>query len=586
MLFSVRYLQKHKERGSFMTTATWMKIACSFAALTCIGLAHAQTFPRLKPIPPRGVRADVARASALSANASAASPWQALTNQPPFTSNSCNGGFPGAANPLLLTDGTVIVQDAGCPDWWRLTPDSRGSYVNGTWTQIASLPPGYAPLYHSSAVLPDGRVIIMGGEYNVVDGVFFTPIWTAQGAIYDPIANVWTSVAPPPFFNFIQNLPPPAPLMQTIGDAQSVVLPNGVYMQADCCTKQQALLDAKTLTWRPTGSGKYDDNDEEGWNLLPNGDVLAVDAYVPLDIPYIPTGTNSELYNYKTGSWHSAGSTIVQLWDSGLGCGELNAPTPTPTFELGPAVLRSDGTVFYTGSNTCPNGVGVTAIYDSNDRRWYPGPVFPSVDGVTDINIADGPASWEPNDKVLMMASPGYGEPPSFFFEWDGTKLTQVPGPPNAPNDGSFYGNMLVLPTGQILLTDFSGDIELYNPTITGKDRDFQRRIAPLVLHTPHVLARGGSYQIDGIGFNGVTQGAFYGDDVQAATNFPLVRITNLNTSHVFYSRTRDHSSMGVASDAIVSTHFKVPEVEESGPSVLEVVANGIASQPVFVWIY
>jgi hypothetical protein len=145
---------------------------------------------------------------------------------------------------------------------------------------------------------------------------------------------------------------------------------------------------------------------------------------------------------------------------------------------------------------------------------------------------------------------------------------------------------MLVLPTGQILFTDFSGDIELYNPTISGNHRDFQRSIAPVVLNTPPLLARGASYQIDGIGFNGVTQGAFYGDDVQAATNFPLVRITNLITKHVLYSRTHDHSSMAVASDAIVSTHFDVPAAQESGPSVLEVVANGIASQPEFVWIY
>src|SRR5580704_7447778 len=162
------------------TTATWMKIMCSFAALACFGLAHAQTFPRLKPIPPRGPRAAVAEALALSANSSPASPWQALNNQPPFTTNSCNTGFPGAANPLLLTDGSVIVQDAGCPDWWRLTPDSSGSYANGTWTQIASLPSGYAPLYHSSAVLPDGRVIIMGGEYNFYQGSYFFPIWTAE----------------------------------------------------------------------------------------------------------------------------------------------------------------------------------------------------------------------------------------------------------------------------------------------------------------------------------------------------------------------------------------------------------------------
>ena len=570
-----------------MKTAAWTKIMCLFAALTCFGLADAQTFPRLKPIPPRGTRAAIAPAPALalSANSSTASPWQPLNNQPPFTSNICNGGVPGAANPLLLTDGTVIIQDAGCQDWWRLTPDNTGSYVNGTWTQIASLPDGYAPLYHSSAVLPDGRVIIMGGEYNVVDGVYFTPIWAATGAVYDPIKDVWTSVAPPPSFSFIQNLPPPAPLMQTIGDAQGVVLPNGVYMQADCCTNQQALLNAKTLTWTATGAGKFDDNDEEGWTLLPNGEVLTVDAYVPFNFPYIPTGTNSELYNSRTGSWHSAGSTIVQLWDSGLGCGELSAPAPTPTFELGPAVLRADGTVFYTGANTCLNGVGVTAIYDTKDRLWYPGPVFPSVDGVTDINIADGPASWEPNDKVLMMASPSYGNSPSFFFEWDGRRLNQVPGPPNAPIDGSYFGNMLLLPTGQILLTDFSGDIELYNPNISERDLELQRRIAPVVFSAPDVLTRGKSYKIEGTGFNGVTQGAAYGDDVQGATNYPLVRIRNLRTSHVFYSRTHDHSSMAVASDAVVSTHFNVPRVQESGPSVLEVVANGIASKPVFVWV-
>jgi hypothetical protein len=564
-------------------------VLCSVAVLAWCGLADAQSIPRLKPIPPHGPRSSASAlvaADSRSAPSSNSTPWQPLNNQPPFTSNTCNGGFPGAGNPLLLTDGSVIVQDAGCPDWWRLIPDSTGSYANGTWTQIASLPPGYSPLYHSSAVLPDGRVIIEGGEYNVVDGVYFTPAWTAQGAIYDPIADVWTSVAPPPFFTFIQNLPPPAPLMQTIGDAQGVVLPNGVFMQADCCTKQQALFDPKTLTWTPTGAGKFDDNDEEGWNLLPNGEVLTVDAYVPFNFPYIPTGTNSELYNYRTGTWHSAGSTIVQLWDSGLYCGELNAPTPTPTFEVGPAVLRSDGTVFYAGSNTCPGAAGNTAIYDSHSGRWQPGPVFPVVDGVTDINIADGPASWEPNDKVLMMASPEYGNPPSFFFEWDGRQLNQVPGPPNAPTDGSFYGNMLVLPTGQILFTDFSTDIELYNPTVTGKTREFQQTIAPVVYYVPQFLARGGSYQVDGIRFNGVTQGAAYGDDVQAATNFPLVRITNLKTSHVFYSRTHDHSSMAVASNEVVSTHFDLPAVQETGLSLLQVVANGIASEPVAVFIY
>jgi hypothetical protein len=269
---------------------------------------------------------------------------------------------------------------------------------------------------HSARAGRCGRPAVRHGEY-LCTPTTCNPVWTNLGAIYDPVSDFWTPVAPPAGWT-------------TIGDAQSVVLANGTYMQANCCTTQAALLDPKTLTWTATGAGKFDPNDEEGWTLLPGGDVLAVDAYVPIPpFPYMPDGTNSELYNPRTGSWHSAGSTIVQLWDSAVACGGENVAT----FELGPAVLRADGTVFYTGSDTCPDGTGNTAIYNSYTGRWHPGPVFPEVDGVTDISIADGPASWEPNDKVLMMASPGFGNTPSVFFEWDGKTLRPVPGTPNAP---------------------------------------------------------------------------------------------------------------------------------------------------------
>jgi len=64
-----------------------------------------------------------------------------------------------------------------------------------------------------------------------------------------------------------------------------------------------------------------------------------------------------------------------------------------------------------------------------------------------------------------------------------------------------------------------------------------------------------------------------------------LVRITNNATGHVFYSRTHDHTSMAVASGALVSTHFDVPATEERGPSQLVVVANGIPSAPVAVTV-
>jgi len=65
--------------------------------------------------------------------------------------------------------------------------------------------------------------------------------------------------------------------------------------------------------------------------------------------------------------------------------------------------------------------------------------------------------------------------------------------------------------------------------------------------------------------------------------NYPLVRITNRATGHVFYGRTHDHSSMAVAFGGLVSTHVDVPANQELGVSDLVVVANGIPSQPVTV---
>jgi hypothetical protein len=451
--------------------------------------------------------------------------WTPLTNQPTF----------GASDAHLLTDGTVIVHDVGSPNFWKLTPDSSGSYVDGTWSQLASLPAGYAPLYYASAVLRDGRLIMMGGEYN-----FFNAVWTNLGAVYNPLTNKWRKVIAPAGWT-------------TIGDAQSTTLFNGTFMLANCCTKEAALLDAKTLTWTPVGTGKADSNNEENWTLLPSGKVLTVDAN--------NASTNSEIFDPTTGIWSFAGSTIVQLVDFG-------------SHEIGPAVLRPDGTVFATGAT------GHNAIYNSSTGVWSAGPDFPQVNGVF-LGIADGPAALLPNGKVLAGASPGIFRAGTRFFEFDGTNLTQVAAPPNAPNFSSYEGRMLVLPTGQILFTDGTSDVEIY-ASAGSADTAW----APTITRVAKTLTHGLSYVLKGTQLNGLSEATMYGDDAQAATNYPLVRITNNATGHVFYARTKNHSSMGVATgNAIVSTHFKVPVGIELGASQLQVVANGIASNPVSVTI-
>jgi hypothetical protein len=458
------------------------------------------------------------------------SPWQSAPA----------GGVTQPSNPLLLTDGTVIVHNANASDWRRLTPDITGSYVNGTWSAFASLPSGYGPLYFGSAVLPDGRVVVNGGEYNFSN----SPSWTNRGAIYDPLLGLWRSLHPPGGW-------------ANIGDAQTVVLNDGTYMLADALTNQQALLQSSCSgaicanLWVVVGSGKSDGNDEEGWTLLPSGDVLTVDA---------SNCGNSERFVDATTSWVSAGNT-------GLPCGGGS--------EMGPAVLRPDGTVIAFAAVTS-GAPDPTAIFDSATLRWSAGPNVPSVAG-QNYTLADAPAALLPNGNVLFAASPGLFRPPVHFFEFDGQGFTQVADTPDAPFIASYYLNFLVLPTGQILATDFIS-VQIYTPS-GAADPSW----APAIDTYPATITRGATYQLTGRQFNGLSHGAAYGDDAQAATNYPIVRLVNAATGHVFYGQTSGFNTMSVAPNTFSSTNFMVTGMTETGLSHLFVVANGIASQPVDV---
>ena len=473
--------------------------------------------------------------------ASAQSQWQQVT--PSNTPNI------GAGAMALLTDGRVLVHDeSGNPgtwgNWWTLTPDVTGSYATGTWTQVATMPAGYGPLYFGSAVLPDGRYIAEGGEYNLGNDA-----WTNKGAIYDPVANSWTAVTPPSGW-------------ASIGDSPSVVLANGTYMQSSCCdtSKQAALLNPSTLAWTETGSGKFDIYDEEGMTLLPGGNVIDVDAYV---FQYNSAGVNWETYNPTSGAWTSqTPGTPVQLWDSAANCGGSGRAS----YELGPAVLMPNGTVVQTGANSC--AAGHNALYTVSSNSWVALPDFPD-----DLDVADGPAALEINGKVLVMTSPGIFGTGAVFMEYSNNSFTAIAGPPNGPGDSSYYGHLLMLPTGQILFADFSNDLELF--TSTGSQYSGW---TPTVLLGNAVLQGGSTILLNGRMFNGASQNNAYGDDFQDATNYPLVRFTSTSNGNVYYARTHNHNTMAVGYVGPTYTSVDIPATIPSGRYNLQVVVNGIAS--------
>jgi hypothetical protein len=463
-------------------------------------------------------------ASAQESNASGR--WQTLTNSPTFDADTA----------LLLTNGTVMVHQYESVKWWTLTPSATGSYLAGTWTELASAPAGYEPLYFASAVLADGNVVVEGGEYDGAQSE------TNNGAIYYPATDTWTSITAPSGWTHV-------------GDAQSVVLANDTFMLGNCgyagseCSPfqlEQALLNESALTYTITGAGKADQNSEEGWTLLPSGEVLVVD---------MDNGTQSELYNPTAGTWSLAGSTIVPLPE-------------TSCYEIGPGVLRPDGTVFWVGGNNN------TAIYNTTTSTWSAGPTFPA--GYGD---EDGPAALLPDGNVLVgvgPTSPCYASGAK-YYEFNGTTLTAVASPSGASSNPSYTGRMLVLPTGQVLFTNGSKTVQIYTAVGT-----YESAWQPTITSVASTLTAGSTNNnISGTQFNGLSQGAMYGDDAQMASNYPIVRIVNPTTHDVYYCRTHNHSTMGVATGAtIVSTEFDIPSTVPAGTNELFVVANGIPSKP------
>ena len=152
--------------------------------------------------------------------------WTPMTTAPPVSF--------GAA--FLLTDGRVLLhEEPNCGGstckgkdytaWYTLTPDINGNYANGTYTQVASSPGGWAPLYFASAVLKDGKFAAQGGEYQCPAGSC-TAVWQSLGGLYDPVQNTWVATTPP-----VPNA------LGAMGDSQSVVLADGTWMIGICCAQ-------------------------------------------------------------------------------------------------------------------------------------------------------------------------------------------------------------------------------------------------------------------------------------------------------------------------------------------------------------
>ncbi len=466
-------------------------------------------------------------------DASAATPLSWMAKDTPFEK---------ASNMMLLTDGRVLAQGDGSSKWWILSPDKNGSYATGSWTQAPDS--NKARMYYSSSVLADGRVLVVGGEY--IDG---QQTEDPSAEIYDPAKNTWTNV--------------PGPGWPMVGDAPSTVLPDGRVLVGSLLDGKTAIFDPKTNLWAD-GGAKLAPAGEESWVLMANGSVLTVDCSPD-------RAAKAELWTPNDkggGTWSDAGTLPVEL-------------VQPSSEEIGPGVLLNDGRALFVGAT------GHTALYTpptapGQPGTWAAGPDFPKDAAGNVLAAKDAPGALLTNGHVLLCASAlggqddGFGGPTRYFdFDPKTNNLAEVEAPPNAANP-PYMGRMLMLPTGEIAYTHSTKQISFLS---TGNAQVSSP--PPVITDSPATAQPGTTLTVKGTLFNGASQNIGYGDDADAATNYPLARLLYADGT-VQYLKTHDHSTMGVATGATpVSTQIDLPPNLYPGNYQLQLVTNGVPSAAV-----
>jgi Legume lectin domain len=490
----------------------------------------------------------------------AAGSWQALAPTNPAS------GPTEAQLALVLSDGTLMIQPQGVPTnaWSRLTPDATGNYATGTWSPLASM--NVARWTSSSAMLQDGSVFVLGGDFSSAGRL------TNTAEIFNPTAGpqgTWTSVAPIPTPKTSVFLPPGTTASQW-GEGDLEVLGNGNVFALYFDGTNTYIYNPSTNTWTAGAQKLHNDfSGQEVMVKLPDGSLLSYD----LSGSRIPGVFHAQRYFWNTNQWVDeskvSATSPPQLLSSG-----------TVGNAAGDAFLLPDQQVWFIGGN------GNSAYFTPSTDLWSAGPKLPSAlyNGVmTQFGATDNPGAMLSNGDVLVALSPVLprvngkfnAAPATHIYEFNPTTQTFTDvTPPGLTNVNAVGLNMLVLPTGQVLLTNELGQMQIYTPS-GGPVDSWRPTISSIQLNANR------SYTLTGTDLNGISEGANTGCYFHMATNYPIVQLRN-SSGQVFYARTYNWSSTGVATGNVPETvNFQLPAGLPAGNYSLSVSANGIGSVPI-----
>jgi MYXO-CTERM domain-containing protein len=460
-----------------------------------------------------------------------ASPAYAQTSIGTWTRAPANPSTGGAAFGLwLLTDGTVLSHGRNLNNWVILTPDSKGSYANGTWKTVASS--NYARGGAQEHVLNDGRFFEAGGEYiyTCPSGVSNCSSQYNTVEIFDPQANTWTLEAPG--------------LFGDIGDTGSATLSDGRILESYRNSNKIQIYDPKTNTWTQKSNGALANGDENAWAELQNGGVLAVG--------YANDG--AAVYDPSSDKWTR--TTVPSGFDTG---------------DTGGISLMFDGRVFVYGLS------GKSYIYTpgataQSAGTWAAGPAM--LDGG---EAEDEYSDTLPNGLVVgALVQMTYG-PGVVWQAFDPTTNTVSSVTP-PPDPGNPYPISYVnLPNGQVMVDSEAADGPDWILTLSTGPEDAWRPTVTSVVYDGN-----DTYTLTGTQISGLINGGDEGDDMTMQENYPIVWLTD-SSGNVHYCRTFNISSMTPSKGSTPETcDFTTPANLPAGTYSLYVSAVGVPSKDPF----
>ena len=425
--------------------------------------------------------------------------------------------FPTAT---LLPDGKVLIA-GGEPGTGPTTTAELFDPASGTFSLLSNTM--NVPRYrHTATLLTNGKVLIVGGQMTSIAG------GTDAAELFDPASGTFTLLPPmtsPRWTHTATFLP-----------NGKVLITGGLISSDYIVTNTAELFDPVSNTFTAVGSMSVR-RDLHAATLLANGKVLIAGGFNPnsggLDTAEIfdpASNTFTLLPNLMTTKRHSHSSTLLPDGQVFIAGGSGSEPPTSPV--ITGSVITNTAELFDPVTGTFTPLSNTMNSY----RYWQTATLLPS----GKVLLAAGSTIDYAGAEYTMTAE---------LFDPSAKTFTLLP----LMNSVRFGHTATLLPSGQVLIAaGTTGSVATNTTEIFDADVGFSAARRPVILTAPDLLIQPASLVLTGIGFRGDSE-ASGGSFSSSATNYPLLQLQRIDNEQIFFPLSNSATNW---SDTTFSSEF------------------------------